>query len=59
MPSGGVKDRAGQPKRLLVDFVVGAHVLVMADQLLTLDANHYLTVYPELRLMPESASKEG
>lgn len=47
------KDRAGQPKRLLVDFVVGAHALLMTDQLLTLDANRYRTAYPKLSLMPE------
>jgi predicted nucleic acid-binding protein len=47
------KNRVGQPKRLLVDFVVGAHALLMADQLLTLDANRYRTAYPKLSLMPE------
>lgn len=46
------KDRVGQPKRLLVDFVVGAHALLMADRLLTLDASRYRTAYPELRLKP-------
>ena len=50
------KDRVGQPKRLLVDFVVGAHALLMADRLLTLDANRYRTAYPELRLMPGGAA---
>lgn len=49
------KDRAGQPKRLLVDVVVGAHAFLMTDQLLTLDANRYRTAYPELRLNPNSA----
>lgn len=49
------KDRAGQPKRLLVDFVVGAHALLMTDQLLTLDANRYHTAYPKLRLEPDDA----
>jgi hypothetical protein len=53
------KDRAGQSKRLLVNFVVGAHTLLMADQLLTLDANRYRTAYPELRLMPGDALREG
>lgn len=46
------RDRAGQPKRLLVDFIVGAHALLQADRLLTLDANRYRTAYPELTLMP-------
>jgi predicted nucleic acid-binding protein len=53
------KDRAGQPKRLLVDFVVGAHALLMTDRLLTLDANRYCTAYPELRLTPESGLPKG
>ena len=49
------KDRAGQPKRLLVDFVVGAHALLTADRLLTLDPTRYRTAYPELRLNPDPA----
>lgn len=52
------KDRAGQPKRLLVDFIVGAHALLMTDQLLTLDANRYRTAYPELRLVSEGVPQE-
>lgn len=44
--------RAGQPKRLLVDFIVGAHALLQADRLLTLDAKRYLTAYPALELLP-------
>lgn len=49
------EDRAGQPKRLLVDFVVGAHALLMADRLLTLDFKRYRTAYPDLRLAGEVA----
>ncbi len=49
------KDRVGQPKRLLVDFLVGAHALLKTDQLLTLDPKRYRTAYPELRLMPGDA----
>lgn len=52
------KDRAGHPKRLLVDFVVGAHALLTADRLLTLDANRYRTAYPELELVPEDVLTE-
>ena len=44
------KDRAGQPKRLLVDFVVGAHALLMTERLLTLDPKRYRTAYPELQV---------
>ena len=44
------EDRAGHPKRLLVDFVVGAHALLKADRLLTLDPKRYRSAYPELDL---------
>lgn len=47
--------RAGQPKRLLADFVVGAHALLLADRLLTLDPKRYRTAYPELKLVSEAA----
>jgi predicted nucleic acid-binding protein len=43
----------GQPKRLLVDFLVGAHALLEADQLLTLDPARYGTSFPKLKLVPE------
>lgn len=39
------------PRRLLADFLVGAHALVQADRLLTLDARVYRQDFPELRLM--------
>jgi predicted nucleic acid-binding protein len=47
----------GQPKRLLVDFLVGAHALVEADQLLTLDPARYQTDFPKLRLIPNTKSR--
>ena len=46
------EDRAGQPKRLLIDFVVGAHALLATDQLLTLDPKRYRSAFPELILVP-------
>jgi len=52
------KDKAGHPKRLLVDFVVGAHALLMTDRLLSLDANRYRTAYPELKLVLEDVLSE-
>ena len=40
----------GEPKRLLVDFLVGAHASERADRLLTLDAERYRQAFPELRI---------
>ncbi len=37
-----------QPKRLLVDFLVGAHALARADRLLTLDPSRYSKDFPSL-----------
>jgi predicted nucleic acid-binding protein len=37
-------------KRLLVDFVVGAHALLHAGRLFTLDASRYRRDFPELQL---------
>jgi hypothetical protein len=37
--------------RLLVDFLIGAHALVQAERLLTLDPKRYNQDFPELRLL--------
>lgn len=39
------------PKRMLVDFVVGAHALLTTDCLLTLDKLRYARDFPELKLV--------
>jgi predicted nucleic acid-binding protein len=39
------------PKRLLVDYIVGAHALVHADQLMTLDPHRYALDFPRLRIL--------
>jgi predicted nucleic acid-binding protein len=41
----------GSAKRLLVDFVIGAHALLRADRLMTRDANRYAQDFPSLRLI--------
>jgi predicted nucleic acid-binding protein len=40
----------GQGKRLLADFIVGAHALMHCEQLLTLDPERYETNFPKLKL---------
>jgi predicted nucleic acid-binding protein len=42
------RSREGAPRRLLVDFLVGAHALLRADRLLTLDASRYHHAFPKL-----------
>ncbi len=44
------KTRGEGPKRLLADFLVGAHALLQADRLMTLDPRRYKQDFPELRL---------
>jgi predicted nucleic acid-binding protein len=38
------------PKRLLADFLIGAHALVQADRLMTLDESRYVQDFPEVLL---------
>jgi hypothetical protein len=38
-------------RRVLADFLIGAHALVQADRLLTLDPKVYRQDFPELRLL--------
>ena len=44
------KETGEGPRRLLTDFLIGAHALVQADRLLTLDLRMYQRNFPELRL---------
>lgn len=39
------------PRRLLPDFIVGAHALTEADRLMTLDPRRYSRDFPELTLV--------
>jgi predicted nucleic acid-binding protein len=48
--SGRRRFGGGQPRRPLVDFFVGAHALIKADSLFTLDRERYAKDFPELHL---------
>lgn len=43
--------RGGPPRRLLADFIIGAHALLRADRLLTLDVPLYAHDFPELKIV--------
>lgn len=38
------------PKRMLVDFVIGAHALLRADRFMTLDIKRYRSDFPTLQI---------
>jgi predicted nucleic acid-binding protein len=46
------QSKDGSSKRLLVDFIVGAHAILKADRLLTLDAARYQVAFPKLVMVP-------
>jgi predicted nucleic acid-binding protein len=48
------RSREPAPKRLLVNFLVGAHARLRADRLLTLDVSRYQHYFPQLQLIPAS-----
>lgn len=41
----------GEAKRLLADFIIGAHAMFGADRLLTFDGKRYRTDFPEVVLV--------
>jgi hypothetical protein len=41
---------SGEPKRFIADFLIGAHALLRANRLLTLDVRRYRADYPDLKL---------
>jgi len=45
------KSSKDEPRRLLADFLIGAHALLQADRLMTLDPAVYKQDFPELRLL--------
>ena len=46
------RSKDASPKRVLVDFIVGAHALLKADRLVTLDAARYKLAFPKLLMVP-------
>jgi hypothetical protein len=40
-----------QPRRILADFLIGAHAVVNGHRLLTLDEKHYRAAFPKLELV--------
>ena len=45
------KSSGTSPRRLLADFIIGAHAMIQADRFLTLDPKRYSQDFPELRLV--------
>lgn len=46
------KSGAGPPRRILADFLIGAHALVRDYSLLTIDYEHYKIAFPALQIIP-------
>lgn len=44
--------RADPPRRILADFLIGAHALVRGYSLLTIDYRHYEAAFPTLPIIP-------
>jgi predicted nucleic acid-binding protein len=40
-----------QPRRILADFLIGAHAMLTADRLITLDRARYQRDFPQLKLV--------
>ena len=45
--------RAGSHRRLIADFVIGAHALLRADRLITFNGPDFKRDFPELAVQPE------
>jgi hypothetical protein len=46
------KDGKPDPRRILADFMIGAHALVRGYSLLTIDDQHFRTAFPKLNVIP-------
>jgi predicted nucleic acid-binding protein len=50
--AGRRRQSAGEgPRRLVADFLIGAHALLQADRMLTLDPKVFRQEFPELKLL--------
>ena len=45
------KSKGDSPRRIMTDFLIGAHALLQSERLLTLDAGIYRRNFPELKLL--------
>jgi predicted nucleic acid-binding protein len=45
------KSSGGASRRILADFLIGAHALVGGHSLLTIDKSHYATAFPKLKVI--------
>lgn len=45
------KAKTGHPRRILTDFLIGAHAIENSYPLFTLDEGHYRTAFPKLKLI--------
>jgi hypothetical protein len=45
------KQKEGEPRRILADFLIGAHALKSTERLLSLDHRFYRTAFPDLELV--------
>ncbi|MBK9216524.1 MAG: type II toxin-antitoxin system VapC family toxin [Chloracidobacterium sp.] len=47
------RQKTGAPRRILTDFLIGAHALVRKYPLLTFDTGHFRAAFPTLRMICE------
>ena len=58
--ASGVRRRKAthaSPRRMLADFVIGAHALLRADRLITFNGADFRRDFPELRIAPEKFNR--